>query len=467
MMIHKISPLSKSFFGLAFVTASVILSSCSNSEISSSDIPEISQAIFVVPEGYSYEPYKQHAPSSIFYVDVNEKVRVWGIYAINDDFIPTDQSTDLYSSHRLVLDDKESGASYIYCSFDSPGVHDVYFETIDHVGDTLRSYANIYVGSPTSILLQSPANGYNQVDGKNPNGLELSWQIYGVDSWESSTCRLFASYNVLELWESPLGVVDCTNPVELIGELDPDYNENGKKIDHSTENSTIYWGIQVIVKNESGNEERIRSDVFNFSTKLRNNGKAIIEVPIVSQFSQYPEKSKLTGAFISASGDTLSKITATNTNSIIQRTLQPQSNLKIVVCDTIRTEFGCSFMTVDLAPSTKTITDTLFLQDVVKPNMLPVSTEILTNDNIRFYILDNGTGVNASKISAIMGRDTLQTNFEDNTLSIPNTCKSECNLYIIAEDYARNKTPDVYWKVSVQGKESYITGPFTKIGGEK
>ena len=45
-MISKIIPLS--------LALSFVLISCSDSEINSSDIPEISQAIFVVPETYNY-----------------------------------------------------------------------------------------------------------------------------------------------------------------------------------------------------------------------------------------------------------------------------------------------------------------------------------------------------------------------------------------------------------------------------
>ena len=119
-------------------------------------------------------------------------------------------------------------------------------------------------------------------------------------------------------------------------------------------------------------------------------------------------------------------------------------------------------MVVDLPPSTKTITDTLFLEDTVKPNMVPAATEIATDDKLVFYILDNGSGVNTSKIFVTINDDTLHTTFDDYTLSFENPCKSECDLSIYAEDYARNKAPDVYWKITVDKKETYITGPFAK-----
>ena len=461
-MKHKILPLTKTVGTALSIACSFALNSCSDSKISSSDITDLSQAIFVVSETYRGEPYKQYATSDAFYVNVNEKVRISGYYALNGEFISTDKSIDLYNTHKWTIEGKEYDGSAVYYTFESAGIHKISFETVDHYGDTLRSYADIYVNTPSSIALQSPSDGYNEVDGNNEEGLELVWTVYGIDSWETSSCTLYASYDKEELWQHPLGWTSCTNTANLMGTLDPDYNENGKKIDHSIENSTIYWGVQASIKNNNGAIEQAYSDIFSFSTKLQNDGEAIIEIPVVSHYGQYPEKSRLNGAFVSATGDTLLRISGAYTNSIIKRTLTPQSNLKIIICDSIRTEYGCSSMLVDLPPSTKTITDTLFLEDTVKPNMVPAATEIATDDMLVFYILDNDSGVNTSKIFVTINDDTLHTTFDDYTLSFENPCKSECDLSIYAEDYARNKAPDVYWKITVDKKETYITGPFAK-----
>jgi hypothetical protein len=441
--------------------------SCSDSEIQSSDVPEITQSIFVVPENYIGDPYNRYAPSDEFYVDINEKIRFCGIYSVNGEFVPSDQSIMYYNTHKWTVDDNEASTSSLYYKFDKAGVHRVSFETVDHLGDTLLSKATVYVNTPTTISLLSPPNRYNLVNGDNPDGLELSWKVSGIDPWESSVCIIYATYYKDEIWESPLGETDCSQSVELLGKLNKDINENGTKVNSNIDNSTIYWGIRALTKNSRGNIEQEYSEVFSFSTKLENNGKAIIEVPVACMYSQYPEKSKLNGAFISKSGDTLSKFSNINANSTIKKTLPPQSNIKIVVCDSIRTEYGCSSMTIDLAPGTKTLTDTLFLQDKVKPNMVPAATEAQSSSQIKFFILDNGSGVNASKITVIMNADTLRTYFDDYTLSIPNTCKRECNLFIKAEDYARNKAPEVYWKVSTEKSVTTIKGPFAESEGDK
>lgn len=441
--------------------------SCSDSEIQSSDVPEITQSIFIVPETFIGEPYIRYASSDEFYVNINEKIRICGIYSLNGEFIPSDQSIAYYNTHKWTIDTNEASTSSLYYKFDKAGVHKISFETIDHLGDTLLSRATVYVNTPTTISLQSPPNRYNLVNGDNPDGLELSWNISGIDPWESSVCVIYASYYLEKIWESPLGETECTQSVDLMGKLNKEINENGDSINHAIDNSTIYWGVRALTKNSRGNIEQAYSEVFNFSTKLENKGKTIIEVPLACMFSQYPEKSQLYGAFISSSGDTISTFAKVEANTTIQETLPPQSNVKIVVCDKFRTEYGCDSMTVDLAPNTKKLTDTLFLYDKVKPNMAPTATDIPSTSPLKFFVLDNGSGINASKITVLMNDDTLKTNFDENTLSFTNTCRKECKLVIKAEDYARNKAPDVYWKILTGKSVTSIKGPFPGTEGNK
>lgn len=451
---------------LLFAIATMFLmSSCSDAEIHSSDTPELSQSIFIVPETFFGEPYKDglYDPAEEFYVNVNEKIRICGIYAIDSEYIPTHQATPYYSSHKWTIDNNETNASSLYHAFDKNGIHKISFETIDILGDTLISHANVYVGTPVTVSLQYPPNRYNQVDGENSSGLELSWKVYGIDPWENSICVIYASYFRDSIWGNPLGETECIGNVDLMGRLNLDINENGKEVNHSIDNSTIYWAVRAITRNKTGQIEQNFSEVFSFSTTLENNKNAIIEVPVACMYSQDPEKSQLKGAFISATGDTLAKFSKIKANTVIRQTLSPQSNVKIVICDTVLTEYGCSSMTVNLPPSTKTTTDTLFLQDKVKPNMVPTTTELPTTDQIKFFVLDNGSGINTSKVVAIMNEDTLQTTFESNILSISNTCKKECDLSVYAEDYAKNKAPNTYWKIKVNKAITTIDGPYAKL----
>lgn len=462
-MRSKLFPLSI----VALTILSTWMVSCSDSEIGASDVPKLTQGIYVIPENYYNEPYKQYAPSDVFYINVNEKIKICGVYDVNDEHIPIDQSTPYFRSHRWEIDGKESTASLVYHSFSKPGAYKILFETIDNLGDTLTSRATIYVNTPTTVSLQSPTNGFNQVNGENPDGLILSWNIFGIDPWETTTCYLYASYFRYHIWKSPLGEIDCDNSANLIGRLNLDVNERNEIVHHDIDNSTIYWGIQVITRNNIGNIEQTLSEVFSFSTKLENDGNAIIQIPISCMLSQYPEESYLTGAILSAAGDTLSRISGINGNTVILRELPPQSNVKISVCDSIRTDYGCSSMTFDIAPSTKTLTDTLFLTDKTKPNMKPVTTEVASDEQLQFLILDNGSGINASKITTIMNKDTIPAYYEDNTLYIENVCKKDCELRIYAEDYARNKAPEVFWRLKAEKGITSITGPFSKKEGDK
>jgi len=451
------------FFTMVLLTQT----SCSDIKINSLDIPELSQSIFIVPEGFYGEPYTWPTQSKNHYVNINEKLRICGVYSLNGTYIPSDEAIPYYNTHKWTIDTVQASATYVYYSFDIAGVHDITFETVDHLGDTLISHAKVYVNTPTKIDLQTPANNYNQVDGENKKGIELAWSISGIDPWETSYCELYAGYSKSDLWKYSLGDMDCLSSVNLLGKLNLEVDELGEKIDHSVESSTIYWGVRAIIKNENGIQEQVYSDIFNFSTKLENKGDAIIEIPVTCQFNQYPEKTRFTGAIISAAGDTLSKISGVKANTVIHKTIPAQSNVKVVVCDSVRTEYGCDSMFVDLAPSTKTITDTLVLHDKIKPNLAPVQTTLPESSKLEFYILDNGAGINASKIQATMNGDSLQTIFEDNILTLRNTCKKECNLIISAEDYARNKTPYVYWNIKMNESIATITGPYAILEDNK
>ena len=451
---------------LMFTATALPFIACSDSEIQSSDIPQITQSIFIVPETYRKDPYPAFKSSDKFYVNVNEKIRICGGYFINGEYASAEEAMPYYNTHKWTIDNYEASATSVYYSFEKPGIFDIEFETVDHLGDTLISQAKVYVSTPETITLQSPVNNYNQIDGENENGVVLSWSLSGIDPWETATCILYANYDRQTIWHSPLGEIDCAKPVYLLGTLDADSSIFKRPVDYTVDISTIYWSIQADIKNEKGVSEHAFSEVFKFSTKLKNNGKAIIEIPVSCKFNQYPEKSLLIGAFISAAGDTLSKISGIQSNTIISQSLAPQSNIKFIVCDTVRKEFGCATTTFDLAPSTKTTLDTLFLLDKTKPNMVPVKTDLPTASKIQFFVFDNGAGINVSKIQAFMNNDSLQTKFDDYTLSFINSCKKECNLVITAEDYAHNKAPDVYWKVKVNGSETNISGPYARLEDE-
>ncbi len=451
------------------IVASAAMSfvSCTDPEIHSSDVPEITQSIVIVPENFHGDLYKQTSSTGNYYVNVNEKIRICSIYSIDGETISTDRAISYYNTHLWTIDSDKASASSVYYSFNKAGIHNVTFETVDFLGDTLRTQAKVYVNTPTSIALQSPANNYNQVDGDNEKGIELSWAISGIDPWETTRCTIFASYDIDSLWESPLGSVDCMQSVMLQGQLDAITTDKGDTINHSLETSTIYWSIRAVTRNENGGSEITYSDIFSFSTKLKTNGTSIIEIPVMSVNNPYPEKSKLRGVILSAAGDTLSTISENKSNTSIKKTLSPQSNIKIVICDESRTEYGCDSTTVNLAPSTKTITDTLYLQDKVKPNMTPVNMDISTTSPIKFFVFDNGSGINASKIQVILNSDTIKASYENNILSFTNTCKDECSLVITAEDYARNKTPNVRWTVKVNDSGIKILGPFAQMEGTK
>ena len=85
--------MNRKFFSLSLVIpAAFWMAACSDSEISSSDISTITQSIFIVPEGYTGEPYNRSYTSDEFYVNVNEKIRICGVYSIDGKYVSTEKA---------------------------------------------------------------------------------------------------------------------------------------------------------------------------------------------------------------------------------------------------------------------------------------------------------------------------------------------------------------------------------------
>ena len=75
--------------------------------------------------------------------------------------------------------------------------------------------------------------------------------------------------------------------------------------------------------------------------------------------------------------------------------------------------------------------------------------------------MDNGAGINpAQKKYIIADFDTVNASYESSILSFANPCRRECQIKIPIPDNAKNRNPELFWKLS-PGKDSiWITGPF-------
>ena len=104
--------MNRKFFSLSLVIpAAFWMAACSDSEISSSDISTITQSIFIVPEGYTGEPYNRSYTSDEFYVNVNEKIRICGVYSIDGKYVSTEKAMPYYNTHKWTIDNEENHGS--------------------------------------------------------------------------------------------------------------------------------------------------------------------------------------------------------------------------------------------------------------------------------------------------------------------------------------------------------------------
>jgi len=147
----------------------------------------------------------------------------------------------------------------------------------------------------------------------------------------------------------------------------------------------------------------------------------------------------------------------------------PQSGIKVLVKEKKLYEFAAESAFVDLNPSSINVLDTMVLKDLISPERWPVQTRILDGDSIRFYWMDNGSGINTTKTFVIFDGDTLDYKLDNAIISFKHSCLKSSKVQIEGKDYAGNSTSSLYWEIkrSASSEDSlYIEGPKVSSGGE-
>ena len=119
---------------------------------------------------------------------------------------------------------------------------------------------------------------------------------------------------------------------------------------------------------------------------------------------------------------------------------------------------------MDIPAYTVLTTDTVVFKDNTPPQLGPVSQQVLNTDSIAFYIYDDGSGINASRLQVIMDFDTLNFNYSTPTVKFFKNCFSKCKLSFVGEDNAHNSLPNVYWTVEAAPGYRLISGPYSYEG---
>lgn len=450
------------------ITAGIV--ACGDSHlVQESDQPTLRQHIFVLPDRLTGQPYNYGSPVTTVYLDVNESVRFWAAYSLDGRFTPSDSAEDHFLSHSWTIEGEQYNISPLRYKFATPGQRRGILETIDLLNDTLRDTVNIFVNTPVSIGIIAPVNGFNRVNPGFNSSVELRWTLDGLDSWETAACYVYAAYDKQDVWHNPLGKVDCQEGATLNGNFLGD-SLTQYVLEHPERDTSVsvYWGMKAVLFTADGFEERDSTDIYQFSTLYIYNDSATLNIPIV--YDNLRNKNIHTRILVTNSaGDTLDLQNTKESPTTIVSRIPAQTGVRIHVYDVSKKEFESEDITVNTTPGTMTLVDTVHMQDKVQPQVALLHSAIGIGDSTVFYVLDGGAGINPNRIYAIMDSDTLDFNYEEPFVKFKGRCLSECTIRVSVEDYARNASSKVFWKMTPSKgflDSLFIKGPYTDISGD-
>jgi hypothetical protein len=433
----------------------VIFFACGeDTRVSTGDMPLLTQAIHVIPETYFGASYLQFAPVRYKTIDQETSMHFVAGYSLNDSTIDPDHAIDYIISATWIINEKSLVNTEIDHTFSEAGTYDVILNTIDYLQDTLRDTVTLRVSSKASIEAVSPADGYNLLNPLDSLGIALSWKVAGIDTWETATCLLYAA-RTPNVWSSFIDTVNCNKPYTIKG---PFFTGDSSALQDSS--LIFYWGVKLHIDEVANLNNVDSSAVRSFRTALVGSSSAHIDVPVMHKSISYLLSPEYQVSLINTAGDTVQQQTITKTPLTVRFSSVPaQPGLKVFIKEKKLTEFASESLYVDAMPSSYNVMDTIILKDPVSPERWPVQTEFSTSDSIKFYIMDNGSGINTNKTFVILNGDTLTYRINNAVIAFLPSCSKACTLYIEGKDYAGNATSSVYWKLNVHGDSLSLTGP--------
>ena len=446
-------------FQILVCALAVVLVSCGDDHLIE-DNHVLKQYVLVAPDGFSGDISNYYDPIDELYVEQGQTLKFYAGYSTGG-LIYTDETLQQYYSSLLwKIGDQSFNLNSFRYTFLNAGELEGSLESTDIFGDTLHTSFKIFVNRPNGISLEFPYNGYNQADPSEDQALPLRWSVTGIDPWETAICKVYMAYDQDSVWDNPLGSTDCNTEATLRGSLVTAYDSVLQQAVNLYDSSfTLYWGVKMLVKSESGREYHDSTDIFHFSTKILNK-TSTIKIPIV--YDRYRDESILqTVAYlISNSGDTLHILTSDRYSNTLTAKVEPQLGLKILLHEMNRLEYTSESLVVDVPAYTVLTTDTVFFKDDIPPQISPTYTTIEEFGDIYFNVYDNGSGINPAKLQVLVDYDTVQSFYTTPVLAFYSHCYSKCRIDILGEDYSRNKLPDVHWFIEDRSNYHFISGPF-------
>lgn len=467
--------MTRLFSAFALASLFLLLAGCrEDALISRTDIQFLEQGIQVSFWNDEERFVRRTEILDTLYINQDETVIFTSVYALNGNTISSDSALNLYSSHYWVLEGDSINSTSFERTFDSTGYRIGILNTIDYTGDTLKDTIHIFVGTPLSITLVTPPLSAS-VEPLSDDYVELNWDISGIDPWEKSNCAVYAAVaegvalsrntHWLDILDSVsmLSEGDCKNGMRLKGPLISETWLKMNELDLKDTSLTVYWGVKAAAYTDFGFEEQAK-DASSFNTKFTEKNVSVLQVKPIYESLTPGTKVSTKIVLINAYGDTLKTVNFEKPNEAISINAQPQSGLRIYAYETKLTDYEANPITIDVPErSMLRLADSIVFTDKIPPKASPVKTALALTDSVRFYFIDSGSGINPTqKKFVIADFDTVNVVYESNILSFANPCRKDCQIRIPIPDNARNRNPEMFWKMEPDKDSLRITGPFVQ-----
>lgn len=316
--------------------------------------------------------------------------------------------------------------------------------SIDNLGDTVFACAEVFQNLPLTLELKTPADGENDVSASDT--LEFFWSFSGVDEWETALCEVLISNELATFWNATPDTVDCGESLKIPAK-------------NFADSSAYYWAVKLQSSVRTFTESAV-SEIRHFRVKPDSGAGAML-IPI--RYGNARSHTKLATLTIlqndsalletEISGDTLFEFAGLTSDSLYE----------IRVEETLLLDYEPETLQVAATYGRFTEIDTITLTDGTAPEAMPLKSSFPASDSVRFYIAENGSGLNALRSAVILysSSDTLDYRFSNSKMAFSLECTSDCYVWLSLEDNAGNASPRKLWKLSFTSDSIFVLGPYS------
>lgn len=427
-----------------------------DSHVHFDDVPALKSGITFVPFTYSGTSYGSFSGYREIEILQGESGRFSANIQINGNRIAYDYISDYVKNFIWNFGKESANTSAIAKTFPDTGIFPIILKTVDYFDDTLRDTLTLYVTNPLHVTPQFPANGYNQFDALDSNGITFEVKTEGIHSWKNVECLLYFSMEKSLLWTYPYDTIPCNGKYHFPGPLfigDPAYL--------SDTSFAFFWGVVAHVPETNYAFNIDTSLVQTFYTALTQTETAELIIPI--WYRSLSTGRSPSGKLIlqNENGDTLAmqKISE-NPSTLSFKKLKAGKNFHLTISDSLLTEYSSFETQFDLPKATYNVLDTIVLRDTVPPQFSPNKMTFAQGDSIRFSLFDAGSGIANNSVRILIDGEAIERTIRQDEVRFLPSCKNRCILSLSLRDYAGNLSAPILW--TLQNKKDALTlaGPF-------